>query len=56
MKLEGEFYIESLLPRIIEFGGCVVRTGGGLIFLADSINIFLYFCTVMFASRHVEII
>ena len=42
--------------RIIEFKGCVVRTGGGLISLADSINIFLYFCTVMFASRHVEII
>ena len=43
-------------PRIIEFRGCVVRTGGGLIPLADSINIFLYFCTVMFASRQVEII
>ena len=29
---------------------------GDLISLADSINIFLYFYTIMFASRHVEII
>ena len=59
LKKKSEFIKETereFITRIIEFRGCVVRTGGGLIPLADSINIFLYFCTVMFASRHVEII